>query len=77
MITLWCSLGESYVLLYDMSRVGLVVIILYWILYFLLLLQIPEKNEREIKDCEKLLEKHRQSKKTMEEELQTAMAGVR
>ncbi|CAG9122120.1 unnamed protein product [Plutella xylostella] len=38
---------------------------------------IPEKNEREIKDCEKLLEKHRQSKKTMEEELQTAMAGVR
>ncbi|XP_013190981.1 structural maintenance of chromosomes protein 4 [Amyelois transitella] len=38
---------------------------------------IPEKNKREIEECEKLLAKHKESKKQAEEELQTVMAGVR
>ncbi|XP_059056203.1 structural maintenance of chromosomes protein 4 [Achroia grisella] len=38
---------------------------------------IPDKNKREIEDCEKLLVKHKESKKQSEEELQTVMAGVR
>ncbi|KAM3962224.1 structural maintenance of chromosomes 4-like protein gluon [Aphomia sociella] len=38
---------------------------------------IPEKNKREIEDCEKLLSKHKENKKHAEEELQTVMAGVR
>ncbi|CAH0403323.1 unnamed protein product [Chilo suppressalis] len=38
---------------------------------------VPDKNKREIEDCEKLLEKHKQNKKQAEEELQTVMAGVR
>ncbi|KAJ2944934.1 hypothetical protein O0L34_g1829 [Tuta absoluta] len=38
---------------------------------------IPDKNKREIEDCEKLLIKHTESKRQAEEELQTVMAGVR
>ncbi|XP_072946319.1 structural maintenance of chromosomes protein 4 [Epargyreus clarus] len=38
---------------------------------------IPDKNEREIQDCEKLLIKLNESKGKAEEELQTVMAGVR
>ncbi|CAG4968620.1 unnamed protein product [Parnassius apollo] len=38
---------------------------------------IPEKNKREIEDCEALLVKHKENKKLAEEELQTVMAGVR
>ncbi|XP_052758057.1 structural maintenance of chromosomes protein 4 [Galleria mellonella] len=38
---------------------------------------IPDKNNREIHECEKLLVKHKESKKQAEEELQTVMAGVR
>ncbi|XP_045519482.1 structural maintenance of chromosomes protein 4 isoform X1 [Pieris brassicae] len=38
---------------------------------------VPEKNKREITDCEELLGKHVSSKKQAEDELQTAMAGVR
>ncbi|XP_068624206.1 structural maintenance of chromosomes protein 4 [Battus philenor] len=38
---------------------------------------IPEKNNREIKDCENLLVKHEENKKLAKEELETIMAGVR
>ncbi|XP_028162116.1 structural maintenance of chromosomes protein 4 [Ostrinia furnacalis] len=38
---------------------------------------IPEKNKREIEDCEKLLVKHQENKEKAQEELQTVMAGVR
>ncbi|CAG4980755.1 unnamed protein product [Colias eurytheme] len=38
---------------------------------------IPDKNKREIADCEVLLAKHIENKRNSEEELQTVMAGVR
>ncbi|XP_030034137.2 structural maintenance of chromosomes protein 4 [Manduca sexta] len=38
---------------------------------------VPDKNKREIEDCEKLLVKHEESKKNAEEELQSVVAGVR
>ncbi|CAH2058218.1 unnamed protein product, partial [Iphiclides podalirius] len=38
---------------------------------------IPDKNRREIEDCEALLVKHKECKRLAEEELQTVMAGVR
>ncbi|XP_047036782.1 structural maintenance of chromosomes protein 4 [Helicoverpa zea] len=38
---------------------------------------IPEKNEREIADCENLLVRHTEQKAKAEEELQTAVASVR
>ncbi|XP_038218077.1 structural maintenance of chromosomes protein 4 [Zerene cesonia] len=38
---------------------------------------IPDKNKREIADCEALLAKHMDNKRNAEEELETAMAGVR
>lgn len=38
---------------------------------------IPEKNKREIEDCEKLLIKHKENKKLAEDELQTVVASVR
>ncbi|XP_053620352.1 structural maintenance of chromosomes protein 4 isoform X2 [Plodia interpunctella] len=38
---------------------------------------VPDKNKREIEECEKLLEKHEKNKKQAEEELETVMAGVR
>ncbi|VVD06021.1 unnamed protein product [Leptidea sinapis] len=39
--------------------------------------QVPERNEREIADCEFLLNKHKESKRQAEAELETLMAGVR
>ncbi|KAI8423716.1 hypothetical protein MSG28_012747 [Choristoneura fumiferana] len=38
---------------------------------------VPEKNTKEIEDCEKLLTRHQESKAQAEEELQTVMASVR
>ncbi|XP_075986320.1 structural maintenance of chromosomes 4-like protein gluon [Anticarsia gemmatalis] len=38
---------------------------------------IPDKNRREIEDCEGLLNRHRESKRQAEEELQRVMASVR
>ncbi|XP_004933572.1 structural maintenance of chromosomes protein 4 [Bombyx mori] len=38
---------------------------------------IPEKNEREIRDCDELLIKHNEAKRVADEELQAAVAGVR
>ncbi|CAH0714903.1 unnamed protein product, partial [Brenthis ino] len=38
---------------------------------------IPDKNKREIEDCEKLLVKHNENKEKAEKELETVMAGVR
>uniref|UniRef100_A0A2H1V4J8 Structural maintenance of chromosomes protein n=1 Tax=Spodoptera frugiperda TaxID=7108 RepID=A0A2H1V4J8_SPOFR len=38
---------------------------------------IPEKNQREIEDCAKLLEKHSEQKAKAEEELQAVVASVR
>ncbi|XP_049881208.1 structural maintenance of chromosomes protein 4 [Pectinophora gossypiella] len=38
---------------------------------------IPEKNTREIEECERLLTRHTENKRQAEEELQTVMAGVR
>ncbi|XP_050668602.1 structural maintenance of chromosomes protein 4 [Leptidea sinapis] len=38
---------------------------------------VPERNEREIADCEVLLNKHKESKRQAEAELETLMAGVR
>ncbi|XP_063394251.1 structural maintenance of chromosomes protein 4 [Cydia fagiglandana] len=38
---------------------------------------VPEKNAKEIEDCESLLARHRENKVKAEEELQTVMASVR